>query len=219
MVPLVDELTPRWFVDYVMDVARPKLLDTWVADGNAAHNFLIMDRKGRPFGDPRESDDGRVRDEVLVKTRKGKLEAMFLDFRIPALVRAGLPVTLSHGTNTPHGDRGRVLNICRNTAGIGSARGGQLAGHVGTTTVDRSYAIANADAHREVLREVLQTRPWYAERFGTPQPKTMVPVTRGRSVEEMELYRQLDEGEIGLKAFAEGIKRLFDAEGLGRTAA
>jgi hypothetical protein len=209
VVPLTEELTPRWFVSYVMDVARPKVLARWTAVGHAPHEFIFMDRNGRPFGDPFESADGKARNKRLICTRKTKLEGMFLDFRISAMLAAKNEITLAHGNNTPHADRGRVGNICRNTAGIGAARGGQLLGHVGSTTVDRSYSIACGEAHRAILREVLQTRDWYARRHDVSRQaleKTDVDT-------ESSLLRQYERGEISAKTLADAMLELRGEKG------
>jgi hypothetical protein len=213
VVPLIEELTPRWLVDYVMDVARPALMAKWTGAGNAPHHFIFMNARGRPFGDPRESADGLRRDARLIATRKGKLQGIFLDLRYQELRRAGLPAIIAHGSHGPHGDRGRVGNICRNTGRIGAERGGQLLGHAGQTTVDRSYAVASAEAHRAILREVLRTRPWYVAReVATQDPERgakQSPVRPDGMLRSLdELCRQYEVGQISAKVLADHVLKL-----------
>jgi hypothetical protein len=174
-IPLNEALTPPWLISYVADVARPILLARWMARGNSAHNFVIMDARGRPFGDPLESADGKTRDARVIAHRKGKLIMLFKDVRIGALSAAGLPILDGYALSGTHGDRGRIANIAVNLKGVGSERAARLLGHKEkgngqrTLTVERSYSQSNLEANRETLHEILLARPWYAARFG-PAP-------------------------------------------------
>lgn len=169
-VPLNEALTPPWLVDYVMDVARPALMARWQCRGHEPHHFLFMDANGRPFGDPAERENGKVRNQRLIKARKGKLVALFADFRVAAMIAAGYRVTEAHGNNTSHADRGRIANIGANLAGVGEERTGRLLGHLvkaaggHVSTVARSYSRASLEANRATLHDILMSRPWYAER-------------------------------------------------------
>jgi hypothetical protein len=183
-VPLNDALTPLWLVDYVMDVARPALLAKWAKRDNPQHHFLFMDANGRPFGDPLERENGKVRNQRLIQARKGKLMAMFSDFRVDAMIAAGKRVVEAHGNNASHGDRGRMSNIGANLAGVGEERTGRFLGHLvkstggRVSTVARSYSRANLEANRETLHDILMSRAWYAERHGLhrlPAPVAPAP--------------------------------------------
>lgn len=168
-----DALQPKWLVDYVFDIAIPALLEKHSARGHAQHPFVFMDANGRPWGDPKESEDGKVRNQRLVQTRKSKLVAMFKDFRLQALRRAGKPILNSHGNNTAHADRGRMANIATNLEGVGAERAGRLMGHLGTqgqggraSTAERSYSRSNLEANRRTLHAVLLSRDWYRREYG-----------------------------------------------------
>jgi hypothetical protein len=171
-VPLNEALTPPWLVDYVMDVARPALMVKWTKRDNPLHHFVFMDANGRPFGDPMERENGKVRNQRLIQARKGKLMALFSDFRVDAMIAAGRRVVDAHGNNTSHADRGRMSNIGANLAGVGEERTGRLLGHLvkstggRVSTVARSYSRANLEANRATLHDILMSRAWYAERHG-----------------------------------------------------
>lgn len=174
-VPLNDALTPPWLVDYVMEVARPALMAKWTKRDKPPHHFVFMDANGRPFGDPLEQESGKLRNQQLIQARKGKLMAMFSDFRVDAMIAAGKQVVEAHGNNASHGDRGRISNIGANLAGVGEERTGRLLGHLvkstggRVTTVARSYSRANLEANRATLHDILMSRAWYVERHG-PSP-------------------------------------------------
>ena len=220
-VPLNEALTPRWLIDYVMDVARPALLRKWEEGGHEPHHFIFMDAKGRPFGDPVERENGKVRNQRLIKTRKGKLIAMFSDFRVTAMIAAGRRVVEAHGNNTSHGDRGRIGNIGANLASVGEERTARLLGHLvknaggRVSTVARAYSRASLEANRATLHDILMSRGWYAERHG-PSPRLAEPapaaaptvtttMTRGLAKELKELAADYKAGVYSKDEF-EGLK-------------
>lgn len=161
------ELIPAWLYQYVLEVARPRLVSRWVAahtagrdDAPADHGFLCVRRSGAPWADTGWTPRSRDLSPQQGSNASSQILAAFSDWRRRELKRQGFTVVRGGwGHHTTQAERHRIHQAGLNY-GFTAEQMGQVLGHEGKTTGQIFYSAAVARDIEHIISTIIECRSW-----------------------------------------------------------